>query len=60
MTYYSINMKNLLQKLKNDAPIYLNGFFTGLLVFGREWGTAEIILLLLCAITFVWAKNQKE
>ncbi len=53
-------MKNLLQKLKNDAPIYLNGFFTGLLVFGREWGTAEIILLLLCAITFAWDKNQKD
>jgi hypothetical protein len=48
-----------MEKLKRYAPVYLNGFFTGLLVFGREWGTTEIVLLLLCGITFVWAKNQK-
>jgi hypothetical protein len=48
-----------MEKLKRDAPVYLNGFFIGLLVFGREWGTTEIVLLLLCGITFVWAKNQK-
>jgi hypothetical protein len=53
-------MKTLFEKIKSDAPIYLNGFFTGLLVFGREWGTTEIVLLLLCCITFMWAKNQKE
>jgi hypothetical protein len=49
----------ILKTLKNDAPIYLNGFFTSLLVFGREWGANEIVLLLLCSITFVWANNQK-
>ena len=52
-------MMKILQKLKRYAPIYLNGFFTGLLVFGREWGTTEIVLLLLCCITFMWAKHQK-
>jgi hypothetical protein len=53
-------MKKTLQKLKRDAPLYLNGFFTGLLVFGREFGATEIVILVLCGITLAWAKNQKD
>ena len=49
-----------MEKLKRDAPIYLNGVFTSLLVINREWGANEIVLLLLCSITFVWANNQKR
>jgi hypothetical protein len=52
-------MKTLFEKIKSDAPILLNGFFTGLLVFGREWGITEIVILFICGITFLWAKNQK-
>ncbi len=45
--------------INENVTVYLNGFCTGCLVFGREWGTLEIVLLIGCAITFVWAKHQK-
>jgi hypothetical protein len=50
----------MFKNFKKDIPLYLNGFFTGYLVFGREWGLLELALLLLCGITFVWAINDNK
>jgi hypothetical protein len=46
--------------INENLPIFLNGLFTAYLVFGREWGTLEVFLLIGCAITFEWAKNKKH
>jgi hypothetical protein len=43
-----------------DLPIYVNGFCTGYLVFGREWGGLELMLMGLCIISFTWAVDTKK
>jgi hypothetical protein len=47
-----------MKQFKEYLPVYLNGFCTGFLAFGREYGATEIILLVICAITFTWYSHN--
>lgn len=50
-------------KLKQDVPIYLNGFAVGMLFFRNELNAFNTAMYVLCCVTFFWygkqMKNQK-
>jgi hypothetical protein len=46
--------------INENVPIFLNGYCTSHLAFSKEFGAIEVVLLIMCCITFFWAKDQNK
>lgn len=47
-----------MKQFKKDLPLLLNGFFVGLLTYGRDFSMYEVSLFILSGITIVWYGNN--
>jgi hypothetical protein len=45
-----------------NLSIFMNGYCTSYLALSKEFGTIEVVLLIMCGITFFWNMdiNKKD
>jgi len=48
--------------INQNLPIFMNGYCASYLAFSKEFGTTEVVFLIMCGITFFWnmGRNKKD
>lgn len=58
-----MNWSKIIKQLREDIPLYINGFCNGYLLVSKEVGVIEIVLFVLSPISLAWiihnVKNKK-